>query len=256
MEWVGKKSESWVKRVELAEARAEAAEKKSEEAQERARKAEDSMVEMKEKLRQLEELMKAMGDTGLYEAIERKEKMRAVVVTGMPEAEYPSTAACIWEDERRMGALLDATGIQARPSALYRMPAVRHPGQRNPRPLKLLLPTSQHRNLLLARSHELRAQFPSIGIRPSVSPQHRNWTSIAASRGSNGTGVGYGRPPAPLTTHSLGPPRNYQSAMQTPSANIGPHAHASRRNHRLHSTTAFPPLTTSSFRKSPIITGR
>ncbi|CAK5019037.1 unnamed protein product [Meloidogyne enterolobii] len=104
---------------------------------------------------------------------EDKEKSRSIVVVGVPESEGRNDREKFVNDKKTINNIIDSLGIPADPVTIYRMGKQRTDNKG--RPLKVIMPSSFHQRLVLARAKSLRSSpsLSNIFIRPSQTREER-----------------------------------------------------------------------------------
>jgi hypothetical protein len=110
------------------------------------------------------------------DAVEQKERDRSVVLIGVPESMAQKPSERVAADKQTITTLLDELGVEAGPSDFYRMgpkPNLAKPG---PRLIKLIMPATKFRSIILGRWRDNRKTIQAINglnrllIRPSMTP--------------------------------------------------------------------------------------
>lgn len=110
-------------------------------------------------------------DTAVAEAVEEKERKRALVFSNVPESQATSSTARCRDDYGKVETVLESLGVEALPVAVYRMGA---PSARYPRLLKVILSHSRAQKIALSRAPSLKnSPFNGVFIRPSLTAAQR-----------------------------------------------------------------------------------
>ena len=111
----------------------------------------------------------------LEPSAEEKERLRSIVIQGLPESKETKPSEKTRADQNRVVELLDEIGAEVTAVSVYRLPG----NQTNkPRLLKVVLATSAQQRETLKNAPKLRAlkqtgKYPNVWIRPSMTAAQR-----------------------------------------------------------------------------------
>lgn len=128
-----------------------------------------------------------------HDCYERKEMERSIVIAGIPECRSSRAVDCINFDYDCVFKLISFLDVPVRPVAVYRMG--RRVGGR-PRLVKVVLPTSYFRDVIIKKSHLIRnSPFRGTFIRPSLPKSERTSTVAKTVRSSRANTIPSSGPP-------------------------------------------------------------